>query len=911
MAAWKRYIGVLALGLVLIAICCIGLAQETDSIDFGGVPVGQTGTASYTFKILETSETSATVTIYPPSPPFGLQDAPSGSFTLAPGQAITFGVTFTPTVAGDYTGSFTITAQGGYPVQEKTTTVYLTGHSGSGGEAPPPGETPTTPGITIPFPLFPPTTQAPAGAVPGTTDEEGKFKLALSPTTTVAGRLTKCEDGSPLPNLPFQLAKTDAGFSLFVSGYEEKDVTEFSRFSIMGLESYGLGDVCLTPVPAETAVPIAKSACETKYEWLKKTPIKIEQPLEYYPKQVIMPLGGIIAFHIKASDVDVLKQTCYNCVPGETVKRIGPVADVVSNKWSLLPATANSSYPAGKLIDCLFFTPDEGVLYQLPENVPKGTALVDTLICKIDDLTGPLAKADDSPLKATATITITRGTGNTCQVSIILTQPIVPNYDVDVTENSAEDCNPGKAIWEKGRDIIVSSYFPSYMCAGQLYLLHAHPDDIDIDKLTLKCSATVCNSSETTFRVSEPTTVTWSDNGAGGKFPFGNKGYWVVYQTPDSGKEIKITTTIDDSGTQYDDSSKEEEATCTVVKIVKVLPGDQRTHEIPSVLPIGALPQQHFVTVKNVANGQDKMRLEIQIQPNTNAAKRCIKWEGATADPNNNLVGLVSRTSPLKQPVTIKVGQRACKHVMAWVIWCTMSGELSTIDQTCQVDSNPNYNQLRVYLSTPRGLNPQGNARTGIRWTATVKPIEIITDQDRPNLEGSNTTNPPGGTNWKGVSLQRGVNSKWDISRQIRTKVRKNGNVMSVGALKAYFMYGNTAGRDSILSYPMDDRVGNDDVYTADETDNPYTSSPLGQLTSTDAPQRGLYDIQGRTGDQIEFVLQFREFVRVELAGNWYRCSDWGLWRFHIAGKKGVTGTCLWHKDPTKGYIHELNNNDW
>ena len=253
MAAWKRYIGVLALGLVLIAICCIGLAQETDSIDFGGVPVGQTGTASYTFKILETSETSATVTIYPPSPPFGLQDAPSGSFTLAPGQAITFGVTFTPTVAGDYTGSFTITAQGGYPVQEKTTTVYLTGHSGSGGEAPPPGETPTTPGITIPFPLFPPTTQAPGGAVPGTTDEEGKFKLALSPTTTVAGRLTKCEDGSPLPNLPFQMAKTDAGFSLFVSGYEEKDVTEFSRFSIMGLESYDLGDICL--VPQEETVP--------------------------------------------------------------------------------------------------------------------------------------------------------------------------------------------------------------------------------------------------------------------------------------------------------------------------------------------------------------------------------------------------------------------------------------------------------------------------------------------------------------------------------------------------------------------------------------------------------------------------------------------------------------------------------
>ena len=52
MAAWKRYIGVLALGLALVVICGVGMAQGTDSIDFGGVPVGQTATASYTFKIL-------------------------------------------------------------------------------------------------------------------------------------------------------------------------------------------------------------------------------------------------------------------------------------------------------------------------------------------------------------------------------------------------------------------------------------------------------------------------------------------------------------------------------------------------------------------------------------------------------------------------------------------------------------------------------------------------------------------------------------------------------------------------------------------------------------------------------------------------------------------------------------------
>jgi len=81
-----------------------------EAIDFGSVPVGQTARARYTFKILESSDTSASVTITPPAAPFGLADLPSLSFTLAPGQSITFTVTFTPSQARDYTGQLTVTA---------------------------------------------------------------------------------------------------------------------------------------------------------------------------------------------------------------------------------------------------------------------------------------------------------------------------------------------------------------------------------------------------------------------------------------------------------------------------------------------------------------------------------------------------------------------------------------------------------------------------------------------------------------------------------------------------------------------------------------------------------------------------------------------------------------------------------
>ena len=169
MAIWKRHVGVLGMVLVLIGMCSIGVAQidvtfpwtqpgtyTGNAIDFGAVQVGQTKTVQYTFKILETSDTSATVTITRPNAPFG-SDAPTYPFTLAPGQSITFNVTFTPTAVGHYTGSFTITAQGGQPVVTKRQTVALTGEGVSSGyqgptTTPAPSPTPTwpIPGTTSP-----------------------------------------------------------------------------------------------------------------------------------------------------------------------------------------------------------------------------------------------------------------------------------------------------------------------------------------------------------------------------------------------------------------------------------------------------------------------------------------------------------------------------------------------------------------------------------------------------------------------------------------------------------------------------------------------------------------------------------------------------------------------------------------
>ena len=125
------------------------MSANADRIDFGPVPVGTTKTATYTFKILETSETPGTVIkiAFPngrsSSGPFRLINLPPLPKTLNPGSSITFYVAFTPPAATSYADSFTIVVQGGQPLQTKYQTVALTGQGVPTGQEI--GTTPVTP----------------------------------------------------------------------------------------------------------------------------------------------------------------------------------------------------------------------------------------------------------------------------------------------------------------------------------------------------------------------------------------------------------------------------------------------------------------------------------------------------------------------------------------------------------------------------------------------------------------------------------------------------------------------------------------------------------------------------------------------------------------------------------------------
>lgn len=215
---------ILSIVLMVIGFCTMTEAQVTitlpgqearpsgtgNALDFGAVPVGQTAQASYTYKLLETSATSAIVTITPPKAPFGITNLPSYSVTLVPGQSITFTVTYTPTKVGPDTGTFTITASGGIPMQVKRTTVTLTGQGIIRPEDlyPPPlpsGE----PSVTLPGPTTTPTPGVPTTPPPDVTEDVIKLEAKLDTVGTTLDELRQ-----KLDNLGWWLGRLTVGYPI-------------------------------------------------------------------------------------------------------------------------------------------------------------------------------------------------------------------------------------------------------------------------------------------------------------------------------------------------------------------------------------------------------------------------------------------------------------------------------------------------------------------------------------------------------------------------------------------------------------------------------------------------------------------------------------------------------------------------
>ncbi|MCP5419933.1 MAG: hypothetical protein H6970_07280 [Gammaproteobacteria bacterium] len=288
----------------------------------------------------------------------------------------------------------------------------------------------------------------------------------------------------------------------------------------------------------------------------------------------------------------------------------------------------------------------------------------------------------------------------------------------------------------------------------------------------------------------------------------------------------------------------------------------------------------HFVTPK----GSGAVQLTAVISPDTPATRAVITWDGATAVGGNPLASTVPRTAAGKFVVKIKASGTVIQELRVWVVWSTITAPTGAV--------------------VPVSDAHRGGVEFPWKFTHRITPATIITDADRPALNGPmNAAGPvPGHAKThivNGNPLGGGASLKWDCSRQIRLKILDPKGFL-------------TGVMTQQLSFPADDAEGNDDTHNTDEDNNPYDNFHgdiaipfLGvlvpvdlrdQLTSEDKPFLKMPHAMGADGDTVELRMHFREFTRLQLGTKWNRISDWFLWRVHIklrrtAGKWANNGS--------------------
>lgn len=243
-----------------------------------------------------------------------------------------------------------------------------------------------------------------------------------------------------------------------------------------------------------------------------------------------------------------------------------------------------------------------------------------------------------------------------------------------------------------------------------------------------------------------------------------------------------------------------------------------------------------------------------------------------------------------------------------WIVWC---------DVQKTKKSGP---EIFRGLTRPPGGVDVGGTYVRVFWefAATIYPPEIITENEKPDFSGSPLIPVPNFDKahfLDGLGLGQPKN-KWDITRQARVRILSPvlgiGDLADDGPGVVYDALPNanrivatsvTQGTDS---YPSEELEGNDGSKPAFKSTDPYGQGN-GRLEDSDEVRTaGVVNAAGAVGTCFEARWQFREFVRLEIGGRWYRVSDWALWRFHAKLKKDESG--LYVDD---GSVSDGTNDGW
>jgi hypothetical protein len=308
------------------------------------------------------------------------------------------------------------------------------------------------------------------------------------------------------------------------------------------------------------------------------------------------------------------------------------------------------------------------------------------------------------------------------------------------------------------------------------------------------------------------------------------------------------------------------------VATITLDPSDTTTHLIPSTLPADQKPLKHFVTVKV----DDDILLSVSFDQPIDQSQ--VKWVSDNDDvvvtfpgsSGDNLTAKVSKKTESGDKAMIGVtvdGYGVGDKVNVWIIWCTFDFEHSVVGD------------IGVKVEATDTL-----VTHGVTATFAIAPKELfsydISNKDRPDLRGANTTPPPSVPDTEttvynhGIDLSAGAASKWDASTRLRCKSTHTAGI-----------FANDGFNVTYPDFPSSPLAGNYDSFSVPAIDgDPYADDPLthARISHINSISYSFPRNQGIANDTVSTRIDMQEFARVELDGHWYIASDPYLWSLQI-----------------------------
>lgn len=232
-----------------------------------------------------------------------------------------------------------------------------------------------------------------------------------------------------------------------------------------------------------------------------------------------------------------------------------------------------------------------------------------------------------------------------------------------------------------------------------------------------------------------------------------------------------------------------------------------------------------------------------------------------------------------------KITGKVINTMNIWIVWCEI---------------NPT---LTKGISAPIFDSDELTTRLGVRWdfTANIQPDSICDLQNdvpllnntladlAPNYLNVYAGNPPG---LGSVGIIGDATYQWDMTRQWRERaLAPTVRAIDIGFIDGSQLAAGIPNPNIILKtslsmgidgYPANPLEGNDDSRI---DDNPYAKG--GIMRDYDTPTHLIAEsAAGPLGSTVELRAQFREFVRLDLAGKWYILSNYKYYRLHTTFKK-------------------------